>query len=667
MANETTVGSLRVLLSADTSGFATSFGKAKEIARSTWDGVRGSVSAAGQVVTTQVSGIGAAMRGIQPASAAAQQALTLMGSSGSQAVTSLSNALSGLLAGGFTPLGLAVAGLTAGVGLWVSAEKEVPAVLDETTRAVERHVARIAELRVERDLLARGLGTSASEVGLEIQIRKLESLKRQAGEASLGRSEVNLAPTEEEREIRKQIEAQELLVEQAREEVRLANEIAAERRAATEETKAQAAAAREVVSATSAVQTAPDPLADLRARLSTLRTAFEQERQSLFAEQSGQTPLQREILDQTERVSVARRQAASAARGQTGRLSEEATILRQVLQLEEQRLRVLQDAQRLEDDRASRSRRAAAEEQVRAGRAATLARKGEMDAEFRQAREEAARELLRAEEDLAFELEQLQRSEGEQRAAEVRREYRDLLDSAERYGLDRVRLEELIQRKITATAEKGTEKRVEGQRPEDLGPGSDRRENPFGVDLALMTRDEIAQGIPSVFEDIARNGRDAGQAMREFAEDFVWAVFRMAAQKALLQGINQAMSAFGIGSPTGTAGTAGTPTGGTPASTGAPAPAVPAAAHGGEWRVGGFGGLDSQMVRMKLSPGELIRVTNGANRDAGGGGDFRGTIVVRPPAVVADEVAAKMKPEARAGIVAMATSRPGRRGMRAGE
>ncbi|MCG3133028.1 MAG: hypothetical protein HMLKMBBP_00114 [Planctomycetes bacterium] len=65
---------------------------------------------------------------------------------------------------------------------------------------------------------------------------------------------------------------------------------------------------------------------------------------------------------------------------------------------------------------------------------------------------------------------------------------------------------------------------------------------------------------------------------------------------------------------------------------------------------------------MKLSPGELVRVTNGANAD--GEGDVHVALTVRPPAVIADEVMARSSPEARAAIVGSALRRSGRRGMR---
>ena len=67
---------------------------------------------------------------------------------------------------------------------------------------------------------------------------------------------------------------------------------------------------------------------------------------------------------------------------------------------------------------------------------------------------------------------------------------------------------------------------------------------------------------------------------------------------------------------------------------------------------------------MKVSPGELIRVTNGAN-STGRDGDVHVALTVRPPAVIADDVMARASPEARAAIVGSALRRPGRRGARA--
>ena len=82
--------------------------------------------------------------------------------------------------------------------------------------------------------------------------------------------------------------------------------------------------------------------------------------------------------------------------------------------------------------------------------------------------------------------------------------------------------------------------------------------------------------------------------------------------------------------------------------------------------MGGFGGLDTQLVRMRLSPGELVKVSGGAN-SGGDGTVLHNHLVVRPPAVIADTVAEKMSREARAAIVASAVHRGSRRGARAAE
>jgi hypothetical protein len=67
---------------------------------------------------------------------------------------------------------------------------------------------------------------------------------------------------------------------------------------------------------------------------------------------------------------------------------------------------------------------------------------------------------------------------------------------------------------------------------------------------------------------------------------------------------------------------------------------------------------------MRLSPGEMVRVTDGAN-SGGSSSDVHVALTVRPPAVIADDVMAKSSPEARAAVVASALRQSGRRGMRA--
>jgi hypothetical protein len=177
----------------------------------------------------------------------------------------------------------------------------------------------------------------------------------------------------------------------------------------------------------------------------------------------------------------------------------------------------------------------------------------------------------------------------------------------------------------------------------------------LGAQMADVAVNGLSGGVASALEDIARGSQSASEAFREFAADFAFQVARMIEQALIMKAI---LALFpGLGAAGGAAGAAGGEVA---------AQAVPAAAgaHGGTWRVAGFGGLDSQLVSMKLSPGELVRVTNGANA-GGGDGPVQVALTVRPPAVIADDVLARSSPEARAAVVGSALRRSGRRGMRA--
>jgi hypothetical protein len=194
----------------------------------------------------------------------------------------------------------------------------------------------------------------------------------------------------------------------------------------------------------------------------------------------------------------------------------------------------------------------------------------------------------------------------------------------------------------------GFQARVSQLREETAGWGQ------LGAQMADVAVNDLSGGVASALEQIARGSKSAGEAFREFAVDFAFQVARMIEQALIMKAILALLP--GLGAAGGAAAGAGAS---------AAVSAAPAAtgAHGGTWRVGGFGGLDSQLVTMKLSPGELVRVSNGAN-SGGGQGDVHVALTVRPPAVIADEVMARSSPEARAAIVGSALRRSGRRGSR---
>jgi hypothetical protein len=173
--------------------------------------------------------------------------------------------------------------------------------------------------------------------------------------------------------------------------------------------------------------------------------------------------------------------------------------------------------------------------------------------------------------------------------------------------------------------------------------------------MADVAVNDLSGGVASALEEIARGSKTASEAFREFGADFAFQVARMIEQALLMKAILALLPGLGAGG-----GAAGAGAGEVAAS----AASAATGAHGGTWRVGGFGGLDSQLVTMRLSPGELVRVSNGAN-SGGGTGDVQVALTVRPPAVIADEVMARSSPDARAAIVSSAIRRAGRRGMRA--
>lgn len=156
-----------------------------------------------------------------------------------------------------------------------------------------------------------------------------------------------------------------------------------------------------------------------------------------------------------------------------------------------------------------------------------------------------------------------------------------------------------------------------------------------------------ASGLTSALGDIARGSQEASDAIRDFGVNFLQQMASMILQATLLRTI---MGALGF----------------TQTATGSfvESASIPAAAHGGTFRVGGSGGIDSQLVALRASPGEMVRVTNGAN-SAGEYGPVQVALTVRPPAVIADEVMARSSSRARAAVTASALSRPGRRGRRA--
>ena len=187
----------------------------------------------------------------------------------------------------------------------------------------------------------------------------------------------------------------------------------------------------------------------------------------------------------------------------------------------------------------------------------------------------------------------------------------------------------------------GFEARISQLRDETAGWGR------LGAQMADVAVTNLSGGVAQALEDVARGTKTGSQAFREWAASFGFEVARMIEQALILKAILAIFPGLG--------------------GAGAGAAAAPAAGAqtGGSFRVPGFGGLDSQLAVMRVTPGELIRVTNPG--EGGGVGPIHLTVINRPAAVVADTVAEKMSPEARGMIVATTLRRGGSRARRAPE
>jgi len=549
--SKSVLGHLQLLLSADSAQITSDLGKARAAVKTATAGMQGDASKALQVVTTQVQGLGPALRGTQQATAAAMKGLELFGSKGSAAVAGLANGISGLLSGGFTPLGIAIAGASAAIGLFAGADAA------KASAAMKAHEESVKDLRDAYQRLAEGIDRSrleqrATSRGVSPEQQTLEERKREI-EAILAAS-----PT-----------------------------------GRPAQTEAQRLAAREAIRTVTYVDVAPGT-EGMRVFDDLLKVTSDD-----ASKLRGELDLVTKRLAEMEAAAKAAAEATKAAAAAKAFLARQTDFDQTDNPYKGGGFRLSDDEQRDSDSA-----------------------------------DEARRRLEKAgEEGRAFYFFQEQMAEVEARQRAVNGEAIERIQSAN---------------------EKATKiKPAEAQRTErnlattiaDLGD----------LQAALDSVGESAAhaltgGVVDALDRVTQGAMTAKEAFRALAADFARMASKMAMQAALA---NLFSGAFGIASPT------------TGPSKGGWVPPATTGAHGGTWRVGGIGGLDSQLVQMRLSPGEMVRVTDGANSRGGDGGPVYVDLSVRPPAVIADDVLARSSPEAKASVVSSAVRRGGRRGERA--
>ena len=124
----------RATLRATTQSFERDLKSAKTASEGLGPSLRGTFDLA----TKKVDGLGNALKGAQPAIAATHQSLQLLGTQGTPAVNALAGAVSSLAMGGFTPLGIAIAAVTAGVSLFAASQNEVAEATETSTEALSK-------------------------------------------------------------------------------------------------------------------------------------------------------------------------------------------------------------------------------------------------------------------------------------------------------------------------------------------------------------------------------------------------------------------------------------------------------------------------------------------------------------------------------------------------
>src|SRR5262245_45983974 len=114
------VGQLKVLMSADSAQIVSDLGKARAAVRETSGEIGSRARDAVRFLTDQVKGVGPALKGVQQATQITVQSFAALGTKVPPQIAGIGNAIAGLAAGGFTPLGVALAAVTAGFALLAS-------------------------------------------------------------------------------------------------------------------------------------------------------------------------------------------------------------------------------------------------------------------------------------------------------------------------------------------------------------------------------------------------------------------------------------------------------------------------------------------------------------------------------------------------------------------
>lgn len=573
------------------------------------------------------AGSGKALDGMQASISATGAVFSATGSQIGSQVASVTSGLAGLTAG-LGPVAVGVIGLTVVVTSAVSVLKflrlesdQVVESLSRQAKATERlkAVTKAADALRRQDAIAAS-GTSPELFDAFAERRRIERDLETARRAEIkalndgaGKSVATRISQGIQARLQKARDNQILLVAQLdsldRDIARLekeqadkrAKERAAEQKRATEDADKKAKLENDQAEAMAKAE---------RERDAAAKAAIEARDDALFRQAdefySATEDLQLSAYDRERRRLERARDLAIADARERGELTlaTEAFWDAQLQQLRAKHEQEEQAAAQRERDRAAEE----ADQQA----AAELA-----------ARTDLADQVRELEAELDFDLAQMGRDETEQKVAELERQHAVLLERARAHGVDVEDLERKLAEKVRRIREsaagvsgsettgspldRDTEALVEALSGDDFGAGAEaglfqsvkddlKTVGQIGADVAS----NLQHGFTAAFTDFITGAASAKEAGKAFATQFIADTTAMIAQQLVLRAIMGALFPSGqLAAPI--------------------AANVPGAALGGSFKVGGFGGPDSQLAMLRVSPGERIDVSPPGKS---GGGDI---------------------------------------------
>lgn len=179
----------------------------------------------------------------------------------------------------------------------------------------------------------------------------------------------------------------------------------------------------------------------------------------------------------------------------------------------------------------------------------------------------------------------------------------------------------------------------------------------------LITTETFDRAVDALGDKMGAVGDELSQVQGHFRTFFHDIVTGAASGENALRGLLNSLASFAINSAFDAGWSALSSIGGLSGLFGG---ALPKFAHGGSFEVGGFGGVDSQIVAFRASPDERVTITRPGDDILGEGGGMGGTLRIEVQSSEDLVTKAEMAGARAAGRVVVAQSRAAREAQRRG-